>query len=119
MQVVLAARDTQKLAALAAETGATCVACDATRADEVERLFAAIDAGGKRLDLVVYNASGRARGPIVDLNPAAVEQAVQVTAHGRISCCPAGGTPDARPGAWHDPLHRRQCKRQGVCAVVV
>jgi NAD(P)-dependent dehydrogenase (short-subunit alcohol dehydrogenase family) len=82
MQVVLAARDTQKLAALAGETGATCVACDATRADQVERLFATIDAGGKRLDLVVYNASGRARGPIVDLDPAAVEQAVQVTAMG-------------------------------------
>ena len=34
------------------------------------------------LDLVVYNASGRARGPIVDLDPAAVEQAVKVTAFG-------------------------------------
>ena len=62
MDVVLAARDTQKLAALAGETGATTIACDASRPDDVERLFAALDGGGDRLDLVVYNASGRARG---------------------------------------------------------
>jgi NAD(P)-dependent dehydrogenase (short-subunit alcohol dehydrogenase family) len=80
MEVVLAARDTAKLAALARETGASPVACDATRAEDVERLFAAIDAGGDRLDLVVYNASGRARGPVVELDPAAVEAAIRVTA---------------------------------------
>src|SRR5829696_8407904 len=82
MDVVLAARDTQKLAALAQETGAATVACDATRAEDVERLFAAVDAGGSRLDLVVYNASGRARGPIIELDPAAVESAIRVTAFG-------------------------------------
>src|SRR5881628_3673053 len=82
MDVVLAARDIQKLAALASETGATTVACDATSPDEVERLFAAVDAGGDRLDLVVYNASGRARGPVHELDPAAVESAIRVTAFG-------------------------------------
>ena len=82
MQVVLAARDTRKLADLVAETGATAIACDATRAEDVEKLFAAIDAGGARLDLVVYNASGRARGPIVELDPAAVDTAIRVTAFG-------------------------------------
>ena len=81
MQVFLAARDTQKLAGLVQETGATAIACDATSTTDVERVFAAIDAGGG-IDLVVYNASGRARGPIVDLDPAAVEQAVKVTAFG-------------------------------------
>ncbi len=81
MQVFLAARDTAKLAGLVNETGATAFACDATSAADVERLFAAIDAGGG-IDLVVYNASGRARGPIVDLDPAAVEQAIKVTAFG-------------------------------------
>jgi NAD(P)-dependent dehydrogenase (short-subunit alcohol dehydrogenase family) len=81
MAVVLAARDAQKLAPLTAETGATAVACDATKAEDVERLFAAVDAGGG-LDLVVYNASGRARGPIGELDPAAVEQAIKVTAFG-------------------------------------
>jgi NAD(P)-dependent dehydrogenase (short-subunit alcohol dehydrogenase family) len=82
MDIVLAARDTQKLGPLAAETGAAAIACDATRADDVERLFAAVDAGGDRLDLVVYNASGRARGPIHELDPAAVDNAIRVTAFG-------------------------------------
>ena len=82
MEVVLAARDTGKLGPLVAETGAATVACDASRADEVDRLFAAVDAGGDRLDLVVYNASGRARGPVVELDPAAVERAIMVTAFG-------------------------------------
>ncbi len=56
----------------------------ATRAarTDVERLFAAVDAGGERLDLVIYNASGRARGPIVELDPEAVENAIRVTAFG-------------------------------------
>jgi len=82
MAVVLAARDTSKLGALVRETGATAVACDATSPADVERLFAAVDAGGARLDLVVYNPSGRARGPVVDLDPAAVDQAIRVTAYG-------------------------------------
>ena len=82
MDVVLAARDTQKLAALAGETGAATIACDASRAEEVERLFSEIDRGGERLDLVIYNPSGRARGPVVELDPAAVEQAIRVTAFG-------------------------------------
>jgi NAD(P)-dependent dehydrogenase (short-subunit alcohol dehydrogenase family) len=82
MSVFLAARDTQKLAGLVRETGATAVACDATKVEDVEKLFGAVDAAGGSLDLVVYNASGRARGPIVDLDPAAVEQAVKVTAFG-------------------------------------
>src|SRR5580700_7370509 len=81
MEVFLAARDTAKLTGLVKETGATAIACDATSAADVEKLFAAIDAGGG-IDLVVYNASGRARGPIVDLDPAAVEQAVKGTALG-------------------------------------
>jgi NAD(P)-dependent dehydrogenase (short-subunit alcohol dehydrogenase family) len=82
MAVVLAARDTQKLAALAQETGAVTVACDATSSADVDRLFAAIDAGGERLDLVVYNASGRARGPVIELDPDAVDAAIRVTAFG-------------------------------------
>ena len=82
MEIVVAARNTDKLAGLLAETGGRAVACGATSAQDVARLFAAIDAGGSRLDLVVYNASGRARGPIVELDPAAVEAAVRVTAFG-------------------------------------
>ena len=82
MSVILAARDAQKLAALAHETGASAIACDASRPEEVERLFRDIDSGGESLDLVVYNPSARARGPVVDLDPAAVEHALKVTAFG-------------------------------------
>ena len=81
MEVFLAARDTGKLAGLVKETGATAIACDATSVGDVERLFTAVDAGGG-IDLVVYNASGRARGPVAELDPAAVEQAIRVTAFG-------------------------------------
>jgi NAD(P)-dependent dehydrogenase (short-subunit alcohol dehydrogenase family) len=79
---VLAARDTEKLKELARETGAGTIACDASRYDEVHRLFAEIDAGGDRLDLVVYNPSARARGPVTELDPAAVQHAIMVTAFG-------------------------------------
>jgi NAD(P)-dependent dehydrogenase (short-subunit alcohol dehydrogenase family) len=82
MQVFLAARNTEKLAGLVKETGAIAIACDATKIEDVEKLFAAVDAAGGNLDLVVYNASGRARGPIVELDPAAVAQAINVTAFG-------------------------------------
>jgi NAD(P)-dependent dehydrogenase (short-subunit alcohol dehydrogenase family) len=82
MTVVLAARNVGKLDALAREIGATALACDATSAADVERLFATIDAAGGGLDLVVYNASGRARGPIIELDPEAVDAAIRVTAFG-------------------------------------
>jgi NAD(P)-dependent dehydrogenase (short-subunit alcohol dehydrogenase family) len=98
MEVVLAARDIQKLATLAQEAGATTVACDASRAEDVERLFAAIDTSGDRLDLVVYNASGRARGPINELDPAAVDAAIRVTAFGGFLVAQQAATRMARQG---------------------
>jgi NAD(P)-dependent dehydrogenase (short-subunit alcohol dehydrogenase family) len=43
VKVALAARDRGKLAALCAKTGAEAFACDATQADEVARLFEAVE----------------------------------------------------------------------------
>ena len=80
LRVVLAARNTAKLAALVAETGAEAIACDATEPADVERLFAAIDAPS--LDLVVYNASGRYRETIEAIDPARLDDAMRVTAFG-------------------------------------
>ena len=72
-----------KLDALAAETGAAVHACDASRPAEVEALFARMEpALGGSPDVVVYNASGRVRGPLVDLDPAAVAEALMVSAYG-------------------------------------
>src|SRR5439155_9435248 len=64
--VSLAARQTDKLAALAKETGAEVHACNAADPKEVAGLFATLDAGGRTADVVVYNASGRVRGALVD-----------------------------------------------------
>ena len=79
--VALAARQTAKLAALCAETGATAHACDAADPAQVAALFTALEAGGAP-DLVVYNASGRVRGPIAELDPEDVQRAIQVSAYG-------------------------------------
>ena len=72
----------EKLGALCAETGARAFACDATDADEVERLFGLVEREIGVPDLVVYNASGRARGAFIDLVPADVAQAIAVSAFG-------------------------------------
>jgi NAD(P)-dependent dehydrogenase (short-subunit alcohol dehydrogenase family) len=82
MQVALAARTTDKLASLAAETGAKVFACDATQRAEVEKLFAQMDGSLGAPDVVVYNASFRTRGPLADLEPADVEKAMAVSAFG-------------------------------------
>ncbi|MBK1658580.1 SDR family NAD(P)-dependent oxidoreductase [Paracraurococcus ruber] len=76
--VALAARNTAKLAALAAETGAATHACDAADPAQVAALFEA--AGGAQV--VVYNPSYRVRGPIADLDPADVQRSLQVCAFG-------------------------------------
>jgi NAD(P)-dependent dehydrogenase (short-subunit alcohol dehydrogenase family) len=82
MGVALAARDTAKLAPLCAETGASAFACDAVRLDEVRRLFAEVESALGNPDVVIYNASARARGPLVELNAAEVERTLAVTAFG-------------------------------------
>jgi NAD(P)-dependent dehydrogenase (short-subunit alcohol dehydrogenase family) len=81
-RVVLAARKPENLAALASRIDAQVVRCDATVAADVEALFAACEAGAGTPDVVIYNASGRVRGPLVDLDPASVRQAIEVSAYG-------------------------------------
>ena len=82
IRVALAARKVEKLGALCHETGARAYPCDATNAEEVERLFGLVERELGTPDLVVYNASGRSRGPFVDLVPADVAQAIAVSAFG-------------------------------------
>jgi len=82
LRLALAARDAGKLAALARETGAEAFTCDASRRGDVERLFADLEGRIGAPDLVIYNASGRTRGPFVDLDPAEVERAIAVGAYG-------------------------------------
>jgi short-subunit dehydrogenase len=79
--VALAARSTDKLAALAQETGAKTYACNAADPAQVDRLFAALDSAKLTPDLVIYNASYRTRGPFVELDAGEVEKSIRVTAY--------------------------------------
>ena len=82
LAVAIAARDSAKLARLCAETGAQGFTCDAQDEAQVRRLFAETEGAFGPLDVVIYNASARTRGPFVGLVPADVQHALQVTAFG-------------------------------------
>jgi len=82
MQVAMAARRADNIAALAKETGGKAFACDATDRGQVTKLFADAEAAGGAPDVVVYNASYRTRGPFVELDPVEVERALMVTTYG-------------------------------------
>jgi NAD(P)-dependent dehydrogenase (short-subunit alcohol dehydrogenase family) len=82
LKVAASARDTEKLKGLADETGAELFSADATDPSAVEQLFVEAE---KRIgvpEIVVYNASGRVPGAIVDLDPGAVRRAIEVSAFG-------------------------------------
>jgi NAD(P)-dependent dehydrogenase (short-subunit alcohol dehydrogenase family) len=82
IRVGLAARTTDDLDKLVGEIGGHAFACDASRPGEVERLFGEVDATLGAPEIVVYNASHRVRGPLVDLDPAEVEKSLMVSAYG-------------------------------------
>ncbi len=82
LAVALAARNTGKLSGLLAQTGAHAFACDATEPDQVAALFDAVSARLGVPEVVVYNPSARARGPIAGLDPAEVAHGLAVTAFG-------------------------------------
>src|SRR5258708_39587803 len=67
MTVARAARNPGKLDALVKETGARAYPCDAADPASVAALYAQVDKDVGGLDVAVYNASGRARGPIAEL----------------------------------------------------
>ena len=81
MRVALAARRTEKLGALVGETGARAYRCDASRREEVDALFASLGAELGPPNLVVYNASRRARGAITELDPEEVREALMVSCY--------------------------------------
>jgi len=82
MKVAVAARSTGKLDVLARETGARTYACDAIKRNDVMRLFADVAAQVGDPDVVVYNASYRTRGPVVELDAAEVEKSIAISAFG-------------------------------------
>ncbi len=82
LQVALGARDIRKLDSLAAEIGALPVGMDAADRESVTAAFRLVETRLGAPDVVVYNASGRLRGPLVDLDAAAVRATLDVTAYG-------------------------------------
>jgi NAD(P)-dependent dehydrogenase (short-subunit alcohol dehydrogenase family) len=82
MQIALAARTVDDLADVARETGAKAFACDASKREDVTKLFAAAAQAVGGPDVVVYNASYRTRGPFVELDPVDVEKSMMVSAYG-------------------------------------
>jgi NAD(P)-dependent dehydrogenase (short-subunit alcohol dehydrogenase family) len=82
LRLALAARNTEKLSALASETRARAFACDAANAEAVARLFTEVERAIGVPDVVIYNPSARAMGPLVELVPAEVEHALAVSAFG-------------------------------------
>ena len=82
MRVALASRNPDSLAALSVETGARTFFCDVVDAAAVQQLFSDVDKALGEPDVVVYNPSARARGPIAGLDPAEVERALAVCAFG-------------------------------------
>ena len=82
LKVGLAARNVEKLGPLAAEIRAQAFVVDATDPAAVVRLFDDAETRLGEPDVVVYNASARAHGPIAELDPEAVRKAVEVSAYG-------------------------------------
>ncbi|MFD0915384.1 SDR family NAD(P)-dependent oxidoreductase [Pseudahrensia aquimaris] len=80
--IVLAARDVTDLAEIGSELNADLIECNAREPREVEALFAHIDSINKPLEVAIYNPSARSRGPISELDPSDVENALMVTAYG-------------------------------------
>jgi NAD(P)-dependent dehydrogenase (short-subunit alcohol dehydrogenase family) len=79
-RIVLAARSVGKLDGLSAETGAAAFACDATKPQDVDDLFNRVDGLSGALDVVVFNAGYRTRGPVVELDAAEVEKTLMICA---------------------------------------
>jgi len=82
LHLALAARRTDKLKGLCAETGASAFECDAQDAAQVARLFDAVERQLGAPDVVVYNASARVRGAFTTLDAQSVREALIVSAFG-------------------------------------
>ncbi|MBC9881076.1 SDR family NAD(P)-dependent oxidoreductase [Bradyrhizobium sp. INPA01-394B] len=82
VKVALAARSTAKLKQLDDEIGAKVFSADASDRASVEALFRDVDATIGEPDVVVFNASARAPGPVAEIDPVAVEKALAISAYG-------------------------------------
>jgi NAD(P)-dependent dehydrogenase (short-subunit alcohol dehydrogenase family) len=94
VRVVGAARNhaaVEKLAASEPELGIRAYPCDVTSATSVTALFAAVAADLGEPTLVASNAGAYVRGPVLDLDPAELEGALQVSVMGALHVAQAAG----------------------------
>ena len=82
MNVALAARNIEKLEELSVQTRATLHKCDASKIEDVSRLFKDLDEKIGIPELVIYNPSARLRGAIEALDPEKTKEALHVTCFG-------------------------------------
>ncbi len=82
MTVALAARRIDKLTPPVAEIGASAFPCDATRPEEVARLFDEVESRLGVPTVVIYNAASRITGPLIELDPVEVADTLAVNAYG-------------------------------------
>jgi short-subunit dehydrogenase len=82
MDVALAARNIEKLENLSIKTKASLHKCDASKIEDVNRLFKDLDEKLGIPELVVYNPSARLRGAIETLDPEKTKEALEVTCFG-------------------------------------
>lgn len=87
LQVGLAARNRDKLAPLASEIGARTFCVDAAEPGAVAQLFREADLQLGEPEVVLYNASTRARGPLIELDPEEVRRSLAVSAFGGFLVC--------------------------------
>ena len=81
-KIALAARQTDKLRALSPEIGAISFPADASKPDEVNRLFNEVEQQLGTPTVVIYNPSWRIRGALIELDPAEVAKTIEITAYG-------------------------------------
>ncbi|HSQ82180.1 MAG TPA: SDR family NAD(P)-dependent oxidoreductase [Casimicrobiaceae bacterium] len=80
--VALASREPAALDSLCAKIGASAFRCDAQDEQAVAELFDEVDQQMGPPDIVVYNASARARGPLTALDPAEVRRVLLTNGFG-------------------------------------
>ncbi len=82
MIVSVAARRSERLAALCEETGGRAYGCDVADAQSVAALFADAESDAGPVKVCIFNAGARVRGPLAELDPQAVARSVAVTGMG-------------------------------------
>ena len=82
MKVALAARNVDKLEAIAGETDSELYQCDASSVHDVVDLFTRLDAAIGTPEMVIYNPSSRVHGAVQELDPIKVQDALNITCYG-------------------------------------